>query len=108
MALNLLKSSVAGRRLGAWQEEGMALKATAAELIMEALAVAQGIGCTLEQLIGACPGFTWNEIFLEVDRLSRAGHVQLSQDKPGVYRIRLPKPPSSTSTPMGGRGARSI
>lgn len=55
-----------------------------------------------EQLVGTCPGLTWNQIFLEVDRLSRAGHVQLSQAKPGGYCIRLAKPPISTSATMGG------
>lgn len=83
----------------------MARKATAAEAIMEALAVAQGNGCLFEQLIGACPGLTWNQIFLEVDRLSREGRVRISQDKPGVYRVRVAKPPDCASAGSGGNGA---
>jgi hypothetical protein len=79
----------------------MARKATAAEVILEALAVAQGMGCSFEELIGLCRDLTWNQIFLEVDRLSREGRVQLSQDKPGVYRVRLAKPASATQAGSG-------
>lgn len=81
----------------------MARKATAEELIMEALAVAQGTGCSFEQLITVCQGLSWNQIFSEVDRLSRERRVQLSQEKPGVYHIRLVKLTSSTPVGLGGR-----
>lgn len=84
----------------------MARKATAAELILEAVAVAQGVGCSFEELIGACPGLTWNQIFLAVDRLSRKGRVRLSQDKPGVYRVRLAK--SASFTPAGSGGGTGM
>jgi len=84
----------------------MARKATAEELILEALAVTQGTGCLFEQLITVCPGLFWNQIFSEVDRLSREGRVQLSQEKPGVYRVRLPKPASST--PAGSSGGTGM
>lgn len=67
----------------------MARKATAAEVILEALAVAQGTGCSFEELIGVCQDLTWNQIFLEVDRLSRDGRVQLSQAGRGAYRVRV-------------------
>ena len=80
----------------------MAREATAAELILAAVAVAQGRGCLFEELSGACPELTWNQIFLEVDRLSRKGQVRLSQDKPGVYRVKLPKPASGTAAGSGG------
>lgn len=81
----------------------MARKATAAELIMEALAVAQGTGCLFEQLIAACQGFSWNQIFSEVDRLSRERRVQLSQEKPGIYRVRLARSAGSAQAGSGGR-----
>lgn len=73
----------------------MARKATTADLLMEVLAAAQGTGCLFEQLIAACPGLSWNQIFSEVDLLSREGRVQLSQETPGLYRVRLAKPISS-------------
>ncbi len=69
----------------------MAVQATTAELILEALAIAQTAECSFEQLINACPGLDWNQIFLEVDRLSREGRIHLRQDKPGLYRIRMPE-----------------
>ena len=77
----------------------MARKATAEELILEALAVAPRTGCLFEQIVTVCPGLTWNQIFSEVDRLSREGRVHLSQEKPGVYRVRSPK--SASATPAG-------
>lgn len=95
-------SDTRGRSEAATGGNAMARKATAAELIMEALAVAQGTGCLFEQLITACPVLSWNQIFSEVDRMSREGRVQLSQEKPGVYRVRLAKPGSSTPAGSGG------
>ncbi len=67
----------------------MARKAATAELIMEALVGDQGTGCFFEQLIATYPELSWNQIFSEVDRLSREGRVLLSQEKPGIYRVRL-------------------
>jgi hypothetical protein len=69
----------------------MAVPATTAEMVLEALAIAEATGCSFEQLISACPGLGWNLVFLEVDRLSREDRVHLRQVKPGLYRIRLPK-----------------
>jgi len=84
----------------------MARKATTAELIMEVLAVAQGRGCSFEELIGVCPYLSWNQIFSEVDRLSREGWVQLSQEKPGIYRVRLARSAGSAPASSGGRPGR--
>ena len=39
--------------------------------------VAQNPGCLIDDLDLDEPLATWNQIFLEVDRLSRAGHVLL-------------------------------
>ena len=54
--------------------------------VMEVLR--QGSGCDLEELVQNCPGLTWNQVFLEIDRLSRAGSVVLSREGPGHYRVR--------------------
>jgi hypothetical protein len=70
----------------------MARKAVVEEVLMEVLAVAQGTGCSFEELISVCQDLTWNQIFLELDRLSREGRVQLSQAGSGTYRVRVPKP----------------
>ena len=45
--------------------------------IMDVLAHAGSNGCLLEDLIRQCPDLTWNQIFLELDRLSRTGEVRL-------------------------------
>lgn len=51
--------------------------------------VAKGPPCRIEDLVFACPDLTWNQIFLEVDRLSRAGKLVLSlQERAGIFRIR--------------------
>lgn len=55
-------------------------------------AVAESPGCLLEELVSACPGLTWNQVFFEVDRLSRAGQVQLTRTGAGTYAVRLPLP----------------
>jgi len=83
----------------------MARKATPEELILEGLAVTQGTGCLFEQLVTVCPGLSWNQIFSEVDRLSREGRVQLSQEKPGLYRVRLAKSASPAHAGSGGHPA---
>ncbi len=47
--------------------------------------------CDLDMLVRACPSLTWNQIFSEVDRLSRTGHLQLSYLGHGQYTIELPR-----------------
>lgn len=45
--------------------------------------------CTLDELTRNCPDLPWNQIFLEVDRLSRAGELRLTSKGPGNYTVRL-------------------
>lgn len=35
--------------------------------------------CTLEELTQSLDGFSWSQVFLEVDRLSRSGQLILTQ-----------------------------
>ena len=44
-------------------------------------------GCGLEEVILECPDLTWNQVFLELDRLSHAGRVVLRQKGPGFYTV---------------------
>lgn len=44
----------------------------------------------LEDLVRVCSSYTWNQVFLEVDRLSRTGEVKLVYRRPGVYAVTLP------------------
>ncbi|MDN5940958.1 MAG: hypothetical protein L0H94_03655 [Nitrospira sp.] len=53
-------------------------------------AVGRKYECDLDELVQVCPRFTWNQLFLEVDRLSRTGELRLFLNASGVYRVRLP------------------
>lgn len=46
--------------------------------------------CLLDELVRACPDLTWNQVFTEIDRMSRDGKVLLAQKSPGVYIVSLP------------------
>jgi DNA uptake protein ComE-like DNA-binding protein len=46
-------------------------------------------GCQLDELEQNLPGLTWNQIFLEVDRLSRMGQVEVMPIGNGTYTVRL-------------------
>jgi hypothetical protein len=35
-------------------------------------------GCLLEEIVLECPGLTWNQVFCELDRMSRTGQVRLT------------------------------
>jgi hypothetical protein len=45
--------------------------------------------CDLEELVRACPSCTWNQVFLEVDCLSRTGKLRLLRKGYGLYSVRL-------------------
>lgn len=51
--------------------------------------VKQHPGIQLEELATLCPNFTWNQVFLEVDRLSRLGQVRLYPVGPGRYGMEI-------------------
>jgi hypothetical protein len=45
--------------------------------------------CNLEDLLQCCTSYTWNQVFLEVDRLSRTGELRLEYKRDGDYALRL-------------------
>ena len=47
--------------------------------------------CDLDDLLGECASYTWTQVFLEVDRLSRTGDLRLLCKKAGEYSITLPR-----------------
>jgi hypothetical protein len=47
-------------------------------------------GCDLDTLTRSLSDLSWGQVFLEVDRLSREGQVQVTLDTRGCYMIRLP------------------
>lgn len=46
--------------------------------------------CCLDSLVMACSRFTWNQVFLEVDRMSRCGELRLKRTGRGKYNVSLP------------------
>jgi hypothetical protein len=56
--------------------------------ILEAVRRAQEYD--LEELLHAFPRYNWNQIFLEVDRLSRTGELRLLSRGSGLYTVRPP------------------
>lgn len=44
--------------------------------------------CEFESLVTGLPQFTWNELFSEVSRLSRGGHINITRGV-GIFTIRL-------------------
>ncbi len=61
----------------------------AAATILDVFATVQK--CDLDMLVRACPTLTWNQVFSEVDRLSRAGQLRLTYLGHGQYSIELPE-----------------
>ena len=47
-------------------------------------------GCLLEDLTLACPSLTWNEAFIEIDRLSRNGTLLLDEKALGCTSFIFP------------------
>ena len=66
----------------------MARSATPADLIVES--IAHHPGCCLDDLVTLCPELTWNQIFFEVDRLSRGGLLKPAMVEHGRYTVVVP------------------
>lgn len=50
-------------------------------------AIRQSPNSDVEEIVLACSDLTWNQVFLELDRMSRLGQVVLKQARPGRYRV---------------------
>ena len=69
--------------------------------------------CCFDEVVTDLPNFSWGEVFVAVDRMSRDGRVFLRQLGYSTYQISLDSQfayPSSTSGQMGRttRGAMPI
>jgi hypothetical protein len=71
---------------------------TVAERILDA--VHRAPGCQLDDLVLRVPELTWNQVFLEVDRLSRTGQVRMTAMGKGTYTIWLPNKEKKTRPPQ--------
>ena len=47
--------------------------------------------CDLDELILECNSYSWTEVFLKVDELSRSGELRLLPKNAGEYLITLPQ-----------------
>jgi exosome complex RNA-binding protein Rrp42 (RNase PH superfamily) len=47
--------------------------------------------CDLDELILRCTSYSWTDVFLEVDELSRSGELRLLCKKAGEYSVTLPQ-----------------
>ncbi len=63
----------------------MAATMSPATQIMEVLA--RSNGCLLDEIVDQCSDLTWNQVFLELDRLSRIGEIRLRLRVPGQYVV---------------------
>lgn len=50
-------------------------------------AIRQSPNSDVEKIVLACSDLTWNQVFLELDRMSRLGQAVLKQERPGRYRV---------------------
>jgi hypothetical protein len=48
-------------------------------------------GCDLEEVMRQSANFTWNQVFLAVDRLSRNGEIVLMPRDRGLYTLTFPQ-----------------
>ena len=46
-----------------------------------------GTDCSMEEVVNLCPELTWNQAFLAIDYLSRAGQVRVTLDGDRTYRV---------------------
>ncbi len=71
----------------------MAQSITVTDQILDV--IRQHPGCLLDEVVLACPNLQWNQVFREVDRLSRNGQIRLLQTGLGIYTLRLPSKKSA-------------
>ena len=70
------------------KEDVLANTKTIAAQVLESLQ--RNPSCEFDTLVTDCSEFTWNQIFFEVDRLSRLGQLLLTPVGDGHYFLRLP------------------
>lgn len=73
-----LQSTYGSKALVRAREETKLQQATIGERIVDLVRV--NPDCTLDELMEQLPDLNWSDVFLEVDRLNRSGHLRLIQD----------------------------
>src|SRR5207249_11664826 len=84
-----MKPRVSWDTLAKGNSEGRAMddEQTIEDRIIEA--VSRSPGCLLEERALECPGLTWTQVFMAVDRLSRARQLLPSRTVPAVRVVRV-------------------
>lgn len=59
-------------------------------------------GCSMAEVVTLCPELAWNQVFLAIDDLSRAGQVRVTRDGDGADQVRA-RPPSRSRLPRHRR-----
>jgi hypothetical protein len=54
-----------------------------------------GTDCSMAEVVTLCPELTWNQVFLAIDDLSRAGQVRVTLDGDRTYRVQAITPSRS-------------
>jgi hypothetical protein len=78
------------------KEDALAHNKTLATQVLEFLQ--RNPACEFQQLEAECSVFTWNQLFYEVDRLSRTGQLRLIPAGNGHYSLRLTQKGESFET----------
>lgn len=59
----------------------------------------------LDEIVFECPGVTWNQVFIIIDRLQREGALTVSLKERGRYAITFPATQGTLSPPRGDASA---
>ena len=95
---NYPSSGIAVEEITQRRMAGLNVRASQSNLRVQILdALQRRPAYEMEELAALCHSFTWNQIFLEVDRLSRTGEVRLLPRGGGVYAVTLPRQTASVS-----------
>jgi hypothetical protein len=60
----------------------------------------------LDDVVACLPNFSWGEVFVAVDRMSRGGRVSLHQVSYSTYQIALHSQFAKSSSPTSRGGGR--
>jgi hypothetical protein len=59
-----------------------------------------GTDCSMEEVMKLCPELTWNQVFIAIDYLSRAGLVRVTLDGDRTYRVQAHRVDRSATSPV--------
>jgi hypothetical protein len=60
-----------------------------------------GTECSIEEVMTLCPELTWNQVFIAIDYLSRAGEVRVTLDGDRTYRVQAQHAVPVAAPPAG-------